>query len=157
NGQTDFSTKVLSSSDWAELGNGLYSLRFSSADTNVVGDFTFTLASAKFDNFVYDEFEVEAQPEGVEVPNNPQQCLVSGSIENIAAASPTGEPLKVVVYQPSFPAKSNKLIISADPVYTFVDSQGNFSLALVRNATLIVEIKRCGIRAQITVPDAPTA
>jgi hypothetical protein len=156
-GQSSFTTKTLVSADWVELGNGLYSIVFSAIDTDTVGDFTFTIAGAAFDNQVFNEFTIEPAPApGSPVPL-PQQCIVSGNVANISALPPSREPLKIVAYLPSFPAKYNGTILIGDSPYTFADAYGNFSLALVRNSTVIIEIKRAGIRAQITIPDAPTA
>jgi hypothetical protein len=156
-GGTAFTPKVLQVSDWIELGNGLYSIKFNSTDTDTVGDFTYVLSGSDFDNFLYDEFTIEPAPTGGVSPAVLQQCVVSGTLANIMALPPTGEPLKIVAYTPQFPAKYQTTIVSGDVAWTFADAYGNFTLPLLRKSTVIVEIKRCGIRAQITIPDAPTA
>lgn len=165
-GHTSFTTKVLSSSDWVNLGGGLYSLSFSVGDMDTPGDFTYTLTSSEFDNFVYDEFTIPAVSSsgggggsggGGDSLSLPEQCIVTGNIATLSSLPPFAEPLKIVAYPSRFPAKYSKTILTSDAVWTFADSLGNFSLGLVRKSVVIIEIKRTGIRAQITIPDNATA
>lgn len=156
-GQNSFTTKVLLGSDWIEFGAGKYGLRFTPNDSDTVGDFTFTLAGAAFDNFLYDEFTIEPAPPNLVPGPAPQQCIVSGTIATQSATPPSREPLKIVAYPAQFPAKYATTMLASDPVWTFADALGNFSLALVRKSVVVIEIKRTGIRAQITVPDSPSA
>lgn len=157
-GQTNFTTKTLAPADWVDLGiPGVYALVFSASDSDTVGDFTYVLTSTLFDNLVYDEFTIEPPPPASTPAVLPQQCVVSGNLATIMATAPSGEPLKIVFYPPQFPAKYAQTILTAQAAWTFADAYGNFSLSLVRKSTVIVEIKRCGIRAQIVIPDSPTA
>jgi hypothetical protein len=156
---TSFVAYPLTSPTWVELGNGLYSITFTATVTATVGDFTYTLQSTDeaFDNFLYDEFSIEPPPASQEPLLLPQQCIVSGNVASLNALPPNGEPLKIVAYTTQFPAQFATSIIVGDSVWTFADAYGNFSLALVQNAVVIIEIKRAGIRAQITVPQASSA
>jgi len=153
-GSQVLATKVLVASDWLNIGNGIYSINFSPTDMDTVGDFTFFLTSSLFDNFLYDEFTIEPATTPIQAPL-PSQCIVSGTIVNQSGLPP--RPVKVVARPAAFPAQSGQNIMSADAVFTYVDAYGNFSLALVRNSVVIVEVERAGIRAQINVPDSPTA
>lgn len=156
-GQNAFTTKTLLLSEWVELAAGIYSISFSASDTDTVGDFTYTLTSTFFDNIAYDEFTIVPPPPASTPAVLPAQCVISGNIATIMATPPTQEPLKIVFWPPQFPAKFAQTILTAQAVYTFADAYGNFSVALVRKSTVIVEIKRCGIRCQIVIPDSPTA
>lgn len=165
-GHTSFTTKVLSSSDWVNLGGGLYSISFSAGDMDTPGDFTYTLSGSEFDNFVYDEFTIPpissgggggGSGGGGDSLSLPEQCIVTGNIATLSSLPPFAEPLKIVAYPSQFPAKYSNTILTADAVWTFADSLGNFSLGLVRKSIVIIEIKRTGIRAQITIPDNATA
>src|SRR5574343_1346266 len=63
-GQAGWSVKTMTALDWTNLGDVMYSVRFSAADMNTLGDFTFKLTGVGFDNFVYDEFKVEQEGSG---------------------------------------------------------------------------------------------
>jgi hypothetical protein len=154
-GQTAFTPKVLASTDWVNLGNGLYTLVFSALDMDTLGDFTFVLSSSLFDNFIYDEFTIEPAPIPGVAPTLPTQCIVTGTVVNQMALPP--RLLKVTARPAQFPAKDAGVLLAGDIVWTFLDAYGNFSLPLIKNSVVIIEIERTGIRAQITIPDAPTA
>lgn len=147
-------TKIMTSADWLEIGNGVYRITFDPSETAIVGDFTFFIMSVLFDNFLYDEFTIEPSVTPITSPL-PAQCVVSGTIVNQSALPPS--LLKIVARPAAFPAQSGNTILSADAVWTYADAYGNFSLALIRNSIVIIEVDRCGIRAQITVPDVPSA
>lgn len=145
---------TLTADQWLNLGNGVYSIQFPPTATVVVGDFTFFLSSDLFDNFIFGELTIEPVPATQEVVL-PQQCIVTGTVLNMSALGPNR--LQVRARGVGFPAKTGAFLLSGDEVWTWVDAYGNFSLPLIRNAIMMVEIERAGVRAQITVPDAPTA
>lgn len=156
-GHSSRSTKTLVSADWVEVGNGVYSIVFSPSDMDTVGDFTFTLAGDDFDNFTFGEFTVEPAPLNVTLGPLPQQCIVTGNLATLSAVAPQREPIKIVAYPTQFPAKFSNTILTGDAVWTFADALGNFSLALVQNSVVIIEIQRTGVRAQITIPASDSA
>lgn len=155
-GQTSMTLKILTGSDWVELGGGLYSLSFSANEMDTVGGFTYTLESGAtlFNNFLYDEFTIEAVAAGTTAPL-PQQCVIYGNLANQSALAP--QHIKIVARPVQFPARYAQTILAADAVWTYADAYGDFTLSLVRNSVCIIEIERTGIKAQITVPDSPTA
>lgn len=79
-GQTAFTTKIMDGTNWINLANGYYSLIFSPADMDTVGDFTFIVTSAKFDNPQFAQFQVVPAPQAG-VIMAPQTCVVSGSLK----------------------------------------------------------------------------
>ena len=150
-GTSAFSQYPLNSSLWKSLGSGYYTIIFSSFATASVGNFTYTLTSSNFDNFAYDEFVIV--PKADVVINT--MCVVSGSLINLG-----GNPanlIKVTARMVAFPAKFNGSILGGDQAYTFLDSNGKFSLPLLRGSTCIIEIPRAGIKSQINIPDQVTA
>lgn len=155
-GQNTMTLKPMTAGDWVELGNGLYSISFSANEMDTVGGFTYTVESGSslFDNFLYDEFTIEAAVAGTTAPL-PQQCVVYGNLANQSALAP--QHIKIVARPVQFPAKYGQTILAADAVWTYADAYGDFTLSLVRNSICVVEIERTGIKAQITVPDSPTA
>lgn len=155
-GQAVWTTKTLTLSDWSELGGGMYSIRFSASEMNTTGDFTFTLNGPAFDNFVYDEFTIEPSLAGfIPQPTIPSQCVVSGFVAGSNGLPPS--MIKIVARPVQLPARHGNMIVTGDVVWTFADAYGNFSLPLIRGSTVLIQIERTGVRAQITVPDAPAA
>lgn len=160
-GGGSFVTKVLGPSDWTEYGDGIYSVKFLATDVDTVGDFTFTLGSIPsspvlFDNLVFDEFTIIPPPSNVPAVVLPKQCIVSGTLSNQSALPPINTKL---VFRPKlFPAEYGSTLIVADPLYTYTDAYGNFSIALVQGSVVLVDIERAGIRGvQFTVPNSTTA
>ena len=150
-GDIGFSIKTLAPTDWLELGDGLYTLKFSAADMSVAGNFLYRITGGTYDPLEYEEFQIlpSANPIVEDV------CIVRGSFKNYSVS--TSSLLKVVARPVQFPANYGQDILAADQMFTFVDSFGNFSLPLVRNSIVVIEVERAGIRHQITVPDADTA
>ena len=150
-GSATFEVYPLNTGNWKSLGNGYYTIIFDKFSTSNVGTFVFTLLGSGFDNFAYDEFVIIAKAD-VSVST---KCAVSGSVLNLA-----GNPanlIKVTARMVAFPATFNGKFLSGDSVFTFLDSEGSFTLSLLRGSTCIVEIPRAGIKSQIVVPDAATA
>ena len=83
-------------------------------------------------------------------------CTVSGSFKGIGNKGPH-QKIQVLARPVEFPASYEGNILVADEEYTFLNSDGTFQLELVRNAKVIIEVPRAGIRHQITIPDQDTA
>jgi hypothetical protein len=150
-GQTVFSAKAVTSSNWVNLGDGYYTLRFSGDDLSRVGNFIYKLTGPNFDNFLYDEFTILAG-EDVTVKD---KCVIKGQF--IGLNGDAAQQIKVTARMVEFPAVSSGRIVSGDTVYTFLDSQGKFEMSLLRGSTALIEVPRAAIRSQIVVPDTATA
>lgn len=150
-GQLGFGAKSLNIENWANLGNGFYLLKFSADDMSRVGSFVYTLSGVKFDNFAYDEFTILPAPD-VTVKD---KCVVKGQFLGVHGDSAAN--IKVSAHAVEFPARSGNRIVAGDIAFTFLDSSGKFELPLLRNATVLLEAPRAGIRHQIVIPDKPSA
>lgn len=150
-GDPAFTVKPLDVYSWVNLGGGYYTIKFSAADMSVVGDFIYTLSSSLFDNFTFDEFVI--MPLANPVTNS--LCAVSGTLKNIQGVS--ASQIKITARPISFPAQYGGNILTADAAWCYPDNLGNWTLNLVRGSTVMLEIERAGIRAQIIIPDTPTA
>lgn len=148
-------TKTLISGTWMDLGGGYYVIQFSAAEMDTVGTFFFTLSSTSFDNFLFDEFEIEPVVAPLPSPIPPGMCVVTGTVKDVGGHIPVGA--RISVRPISFPIRAGDNIVNSDLVYSYPDSLGNFTLNIMQGATVIVEIERTAIRAQITVPAVPTA
>ena len=155
-GQTTLTAKVIDTTNWFELGNGFYTLRFTAAEMDTQGSFFYLLSSSKFDNLLYDEFTIEPPGGGGSTPVAPPGfCTVSGSLLTVGSTIPVGTQ---VTFRPAnFPISVNSSVVTADKVVTYPDINGNFQVNLIQGCTVIVEIERTGLRAQIVVPSTPTA
>lgn len=150
-GLTALSLISLAPEDVVEIGNGLYAIKTAGV-TTVQGELYLEFSGASFDN-VNKTFTVIPAPISSLV--SPELCIVSGNIVDVGGAPGKGQ---VVRFRPSsFPSEENGAIITSDAVETTPDVLGNFSVALVRNQTLTVEITKTGIRVNIEIPDQETA
>ncbi len=152
-GQTSFTTKTLTITDFYELEDGYYVIKWSGSDMSTLGAFFFVISGLAFDT-VETSFSVEPLPEAlVVIP--PEVCVVSGNLRD-AGSSPMKD-LQITFRVVNYPLQSGTSILSSDKVLARTDSQGNFSAELIRGLTMVVEIERTGIRNQFEVPDAATA
>jgi len=152
-GAATFTTRTLVNGDLVDLGDGFYTLKWPDTFTDTLGTFMYIMTSVLFDNFIYDTFDVEPQPLALSVP--PDICVVSGNITDLGGHP--SQKVQVSFRIPEFPAISGNTIIDANKIYTTPDAAGNFSINLIQGQTVIVEIERTGIYAQITIPMAPSA
>lgn len=148
-------TKALTSGTWMDLGGGYYVIQFSAAEMDTVGTFFFKLTSSSFDNFLYDEFDIEPVVAPLPSPIPPGMCIVSGTVKDVGGHIPRDS--RISARPVDFPIRAGDNLVNSDAVYTYPDSLGNFTLTLMQGATVIVEIERTAIRSQITVPATPTA
>jgi len=151
--QNSLYTKTMNNLNWIPLSEpGYYTIRFSEDEMDTVGYFFYTIVCSLFDNFIYDEFTIEPSagaPAGAPV----HTCVLYGRIQAI-----TGIPVqeqRIIIRPVAFPAKYGSTILSAVAGKTVADVYGNFTISLVRNSVVVIEIERTGIRHQITIPDQP--
>ena len=147
-----FATKTLVAEDWVELENGYYALLWSGTDMNTLGTFFYQVEEAGSDT-VADTFTIEPQP--ITLQAQAEKCIVSGNVRDIAGEPGLGRAVTFRIAESPFSVGSS--IVSGEPIQTVPDFAGNFSIALLRNAKIIVEIQRAGIRHQIDIPDQETA
>lgn len=147
-----FSTKTLEAEDWVELGDGFYMLKWSAVDMDTAGSFMYTMTSAKFDDFLYDLFEVRIPGEPFTVPG---KCVVRGNIQDLGINPATG--LEITARPTDIPGVAGTALLSGEPIRTVPAANGDFSLALGRGLTVRIDIPMAGIRHQIEVPDTEEA
>jgi hypothetical protein len=151
-GAITFSTKVLVTADWVELGGGFYVLKWSTADMDTLGEFRYWISGGTFDD-VTGAFDVIPAPIAIDVAA--PKCIVTGNVVDIG-----GNPMsleKIVCRPRNVPGVTGTSLIAAGIINTVADAFGNFAVELIRGAIVLVEIERAGIRHLITVPNQPTA
>lgn len=146
------STSILTA-NWLELGGGLYALTIPATVLNVLGSFYFNLSGVGFD--LYEEqFQVVPTPLQMIAQNN--ECIITGNLVDVTGL-PTLGTQQVIFRVAQLPNKIGASLLSSTRIITNPDAYGNFSVAFIQGATLIVEIPQAGISAQIVVPMQPSA
>lgn len=149
-----FLTKLLTTENFINLGDGWYVIIWSGSDMNEIGEFYFRITPNITGGIEVERyFDIEPPP----LYTNPeyQTCIVSGNLVDIS-----GEPISnaEIVFRPkNVPMTSGQSLIGSHIYHTTPDAFGNFSVKLLRNSTVLVEIQSAGIRYIIVVPDLPTA
>lgn len=151
-GTTPLLTKVLAAADWDEYGGGYYFLRFNPADIPNVGTVGYTVSGGTALPNIED-FDVDPAP--LSLLANPPLCVITGNIVDLAGRSFSDQNQSLTItFKPiSVPQQvGNASLISSRLITTITDAFGNFSIALLQGATVIVEAPALGLRQQFTVP-----
>lgn len=149
----EFVEKTMNGTNWIERGEGFYSIVWSPEDLDTIGSFIFTVAFPYQTKEYQDRFTVIPEPiqYGVPAPT----CVVTGNIVDIG-----GLPMSatdVVFRPPHVPSFAGPSLVASGIIRTMTDAFGNFSVRLLRNTSVLVEIEKAGIRYLISIPDEPTA
>lgn len=145
-------TKTLAVTDWVEIGNGFYVIKWTASEMNSVGPFLVQITGATFDPYV-EEFEVAPYPIGSIIL--PSTCVVVGNIVDLGARPDSRQRIKF--RNVKYPAAYGGAVLSGAFIDTMPDVFGAFSVALIRGSTVIVEIEGAGLKQQFVVPDQDSA
>lgn len=151
-GDTTMTTKLLTASDWVEIENGYYALKWNTSDMASVGPFLFQVTGGTFDP-VTAEFDVVPAP--IEALASPETCLITGNIVDLTGLA--GFQDEIIFRLAKRPSAVGGIFLLADVIRTTPNVYGAFTVALTRGVQVIVAIERVGIRHQFTVPDAAQA
>ena len=150
-GAPDTIPYVPAAANWVELGDGLYILKLPGALISVLGLLHLYISGTIFDAAAI-SLDITAPP--ISVSANPDVCTITGNLLNLSSRSGSGQVSFRTVH---LPKKVGVTLINADRIIMYPDAAGNFSVSLIRGATVWVEIPSAGINNQITVPNQPTA
>lgn len=151
-GDAGLTTLALTSTNWIELSLGLYILKVPSSVMSVIGHFYFRIAGVSFD--LYEEqLRIEPTPLQLVAQNN--KCIITGNLVDLTGDATQGQQIVFRVSQ--LPAKISSSLLSSNRIVTTPDAQGNFSVAIVQGATVLVEIQQAGVFIEIEVPEQPSA
>lgn len=134
------------------LGEGYYVITLHPGATDTIGALAIEISGELFEDQLF-KYWVELPP--ISNLANVGTCIVFGNIVDIGGNPGRGQEIRITPI--AAPSAANQSILTTDPVLTMPDAYGNFSLALIREETVMIEIARTGIRLQFVVPDAPTA
>lgn len=152
-GDTALQTKALTASDWVEIGNGLYVIKWTTSEMRAVGPFLFQLSGgSSFDSF-YDGFDVLPYPVGSVI--TPTKCIVTGNVMDLGGTPDQDMQIKFRIAK--YPASFQGAIAGGKPIFTTPDPLGAFSVSLLRGAIVIVTMEGAGLKQQFVVPDQDSA
>lgn len=148
-----FELKILpATGSWIDEGGGFYSILWSASDMDRVGSFIYTVDYPyQTDSFI-DRFTVVPAPISYSLPAT--TCVVTGNVVDIG-----GNPLvstDVVFRPPHVPSAPGGALVGSGIIRTMTDAFGNFSVKLLRGASVLVDIEKAGIHYIVTVPDLPS-
>jgi hypothetical protein len=148
-----FEVKALDGDNFQELESGLYLLIFSEEDMDTLGTFTYS-ANATTADYTWSSFQIVPQP--IAISAAPGVCTVSGNIVDLGGSPGTSTKIQFHI-GPVPSVAGGTSLITANILTTVPDAFGNFSVHLLRNKEVIVEIPEVGLKHQITVPDQESA
>ena len=135
-----------------EIGYGNYKILIPSTLVDTLGDWLLRVEGSLFDTFEL-KYSVESAPTSILA--SPSLCIVSGNIIDIGGEASLNKAITCRIV--NVPKKSGTSLVSVDRLSTVPDALGNFSFALIRGITVVIEIPSTGIRQQILVPNASSA
>lgn len=156
-GATTYTPKVLTSADWTELGVGSYFLRFTATELAHVNGLAFKATNAAIRPII-GNFDVDPAP--LSFLASAQTCIVTGNVIDLAgrALSDQNQSLTISFRVSKVPQQvGGQSIISSRLITTTTDCFGNFSVALLRGAKVVMEADPLGLKQQFTVPDQSSA
>ena len=147
-----FEEKELEAEDWVNLGGGYYAIRWAAEEMSNVGSFFFKIEGNDFDTI---GMELKIEPTPLAFLVTPEVCVVSGNVINIGGQ--VGQNSVIHFRVPRVPLRVGSSLLDSEIIRTYPDALGNFSVQLLRGATVLVEMTQSGIKNQIVVPDQQTA
>lgn len=147
-----FAAKAVLVGDWAEVGSGVYTLAFSAANTDTLGEIIFTVNAATCTQFVGEATVVNAADATTAV--DVLTCVVSGYVTGLDGEAVANQ----AVWARSLGVQYQGTIGLADSlVATKTNGNGQFFLTLARLAEVQVDIPCMDYARRLTVPNSSAA
>lgn len=153
-GGSSFTTKSIGATDFAEIGSGVYTIKFTAAELNTVGSFVITVTSASIDQSVTICQVIPTTQTSVSI--SLETCVVFGYIADLSGNPLEGVAVSArVLGMPSI--EQNIAAVTDDLVSVKTDANGEFFLPLVRLADVEIFIPAVNYRRTLVVPNADSA
>jgi hypothetical protein len=147
-GGSGLTVRTILAPDLTEIGGGYYLLNLPVAETALLGTLVYRITAASASP-AYGSMQVDPQP--LAFLQSPTMCVVTGNIVQLGGA--VADATQITFRAQHLPAQGpNQSLISSKLLTTWSDAVGNFSVALLRGATVHVEVPDCGLRGQFVVP-----
>lgn len=150
-----FASKTLTALNFAEKGEGVYTITFTTSELNTLGVFVVVVQGADIDQSTTTANIVAAAAATV-VPPTAQVCNLFGHV-----VTPAGDPkqnvaVTAMIYgHPSIEQYS--LAVADDAITTVTDANGYFQFNVLRLAEIEVFIPDVDYRRRLTVPNQASA
>jgi len=143
--------KPLVAEDFIELENGFYVLVLSEIDTNTLGSL-FIKVTGAFDIIYHQDYVV---PVPISILQSPSLCLLVGNIVDVGGDPEWNSPITFRIVE--LPKIFYGSLVSSKAIRTVTDAFGNFTVPLLRGATVVVGIENTAIKHTILIPQQETA
>lgn len=156
-GDSALAVKTLVTEDWLDLGFGIYAISWSAVELDTLGDFAFFLTGAGFDAH-FENFKVAPAP--LALLASPEVCVITGNVVDLAGRSMADQTqsMNVTFRVSRLPQLvGGTSLVTSGIIRTSPDAYGNFSVALIRGASVLVEIDALGLKQAIEIPDQSSA
>lgn len=154
-GQSSFTAKSLNGSNFTEIGSGVYTIQFTSAELNTLGSFTWIVSGATIQTFtglanVVTDAAATTAPTVV-------TCNLTGKLAHISGAPIVNAAVTARIV--GFPVLENSgngigVGFATESVSVKTDSNGVFSLTLGRLLEVEISIPAISYKRIITVPNS---
>jgi hypothetical protein len=149
-----FASKSLTNLNFTELGNGVYTIGFTTAELNTLGSFVVVVQGASIDQSTT-VAQIVAVPVSSTAPTV-QTCTLTGSVTDLSGNPQPGIAVTAVpLGKPSIEQYSVALTDTGVSVTT--DANGVFFITLARLADVEIFIPAVNYRRLITVPNTSSA
>lgn len=149
-GETEFTDIPATEDNFREIGNGFYAIDLPAF---LEPGMAIAFISGPLFKDVTKEFIVEPQPISMAAPVG--VCVITGNIRDLSGDIANTEQITFRLVR--VPKNVGPSLVTSKRITTQPDAYGNFSVSLLKTATVLVEIPMCGLRVQIDVPDTETA
>ena len=149
--QTSFTAKTLNVSNFIEIGNGVYTVEFTSAELDQAGSFVFVLTGATIDQSVT-VVNVSATANPANTPVSVNKCIINGHIYTLDGEPAVGVAVTARIL--SVPTVLSGIGILDDSITVKTDATGEFFIELVRLAEVYVDIPSIQYRRIFVVPNS---
>ena len=154
-GDPSFNNKVLTASNFVEVGSGFYNITFDAVELSIPGSFIFTVFGGGIQtsqNSAQVRSTTSTLPTvSVSLP----MCTLTGNINDLAGNPIAGAAISARVI--GMPTIAVNVGITDDLLTATTDDNGVFNLSLARTAVVDVFIPKINYRRQLTVPNSPSA
>jgi hypothetical protein len=153
-GGVAFSSKTLSGSNFAEVGLGVYTIQFTTAELDTAGVFVVVVTGATIDQSttLVNVLPVTEATTSVTV----NTCTITGHVFELTGVPMVGVAVSATILgHPSI--EQNEIVLADTTVSVTTDSNGMFFLPLIRLADVEIAIPAANYRRRIVVPNQSTA
>ena len=153
-GAAGFTAKVLTALNFTEIGEGVYTIGFTTAELDTVGSFTVVVQGADIDQST--TVAQVVAPSVVTTPITIQTCTLTGHVVDAK-----GQPMPDVAVsahvlgQPSI--EQHAAAVTEEHISSRTDSNGQFFITLIRLADVEVMIPAVNYRRRVVVPNQASA